>query len=125
VNRYDPNNAPDPEVWLALDEQIRIALVEEHHRLAHIKLPNLETHAVFHAIIENQIAQNLDSVVRAMTRLTAEGLSRHDAVHAIASVLAVHIHDLFNTKEDAANSQAIYDAAIERLSAKVWRGGEL
>jgi len=123
VNSYDPNNAPDPKVWLALDEQIRIALVEEYHRLARIKLPNLAVHAAFHAIIENQIAGNLESVVRAMTRLTAGGLSRHDAVHAIASVLAVHIHDLFNTKADAASSQAIYNAAVERLTAKGWRGG--
>lgn len=123
MNSYDPNNAPDPKVWLALDEQIRIALVEEYHRLARIKLPNLAVHAAFHAIIENQIAGNLESVVRAMTRLTAGGLSRHDAVHAIASVLAVHIHDLFNTKADAASSQAIYNAAVERLTAKGWRGG--
>jgi hypothetical protein len=123
VNSYDPNKAPDPEMWLALDEQIRITLVEEHHRLARIKLPNLAAHAVLHAIIENQIAENLESVVRAMTRLTAEGLGRHDAVHAIGSVLAEHIHDLFNTKADAADSQAIYNAAIDRLTAKVWRGG--
>lgn len=123
MNSYDPNNAPDPEVWLALDEQIRITLVEEHHRLARIKLPSLAAHAVFHSIVENQIAENLESVVRAMARLTDESLDRHDAVHAIGSVLAVHIHDLFNSKADAANSQAIYNAAIERLTAKVWRGG--
>jgi len=83
MNRYDPDNAPDPAEWLALEELTRIQLVEEHHRLARIKLPNLKAHAIFHAIVENQVAENLDPVVRAMTRLTSEGLNRHEAVHAI------------------------------------------
>lgn len=123
MNRYDPNHAPEPQEWLALDEQVRIDLAEEHHRRARIKLPNLKAHAAFHAVIENQIAENLDSVVRAMARLKSEGLSRHDAVHAIASVLAGHRHELLNAKEDAGDSQAIYDAAVERLTAKSWRNG--
>ena len=123
MNRYDPDNAPDPAEWLALEELTRIQLAEAHHRLARTKLPNLKAHAVFHAIVENQVAENLDPVVRAMTRLMAEGLNRHEAVHAIASVVAEHIHDLFNAKADADNSQAIYYAAVERLSAKRWRGG--
>jgi hypothetical protein len=123
MNRYDPDDEPDPEEWLALDEQTRIDLAEEHHRLARTKLPNLKAHAVFHAIVENQIAENLDSVVRAMARLSAEGLGRHDAVHAIASVLAEHLHDLFNDKAAADNAHAIYNAAVERLTARSWRGG--
>jgi len=123
VNRYDPDHTPDPEQWLALDEESRIRLVEAHHRAARIKLPNLKAHAVFHAIIENQIAENTGAVVRAIARLTTEGLSRHEALHAIASVLAEHIHDLFNAKADQSNSAALYDAAVERLTAKRWRGG--
>ena len=123
MNSYDPNIAPEPKVWLSLDEKLRISLVEKYHRDARIKLPNLATHAAFHSIVENQIAENLESVVRAMARLTAEGLDRHDAVHAIGSVLAVHMHDLLNSKTDTENSQAIYNAAIERLTAKAWRGG--
>ena len=123
MNRYDPEYAPDPAEWLALDEMMRIQLAEEHHRVAQIKPPNLKAHAVFHAIVENQLAENLEPVVRAMSRLTAEGLSRHEAVHAVASVLAEHMHDLLNVKADASNSQAIYYAAVERLTAKEWRGG--
>lgn len=88
--------------------------------MARVELPNLAAHAVFHAIIENQIAENLESVVRAMTRLTADGLGRHDAIHAIGSVLAEHIQDLFNAKVVKADSQGIYNAALERLTAKMW-----
>jgi len=122
LNRYDPEHAPDPEQWLALDEQERILLVEAHHRMARIKLPNLTAHAIFHAVVENQIAENLESVVRAMARLTAEGLSRHEAIHAIASVLGEHIVELFNGNVDG-NSAETYNAAVERLTARDWRDG--
>jgi len=43
-------------------------------------------------------------------------------VHAIASVVAEHIYDLSNGKADAGDSQAIYNAAVERLTARNWRG---
>ena len=123
MNSYDPDHAPSPEHWLALDEQVRVRLAEEYHRAIRIRLPNAKAHAVFHAIVENQIAENLEPVVRAMARLTAEGLSRHESIHAIASVLAEHIHELFNTTVDEKHSAAIYSAAVERLTARGWRGG--
>lgn len=123
MTRYDPDFAPDPTSWLALDEQERIERVETHHRAARIKLPNAKVHAVFHAIVENQIAEGLESVVRAMARLQHEGLSRHDALHAIASVSAGQIFEAMKSKhQDAADTaQARYDAAVERLTAKSWR----
>lgn len=123
MNRYDPDHAPNPEQWLALDEAVRIHLADEYDRVKRIKLPNVKAHAVFHAIVENQIAENLESVVRTMGRLTAEGLSRHESIHAIASVLAEHINELFNAKADEKHSAAIYGAAVERLTARGWRGG--
>ena len=58
-----------------------------------------------------------------MARLTAEGLSRHEAIHAVGSILAEHIHDLFNAKADQSDPAIIYNAAIERLMAKDWRRG--
>jgi hypothetical protein len=122
VNRYDPDRAPKAEQWLALDEQERIRLAEEHHRRARTKLPNLKAHALFHAIVENQLAENLEPAVRAVARLTAEGLTRHESVHAIASVVAEHLYALSKGKADAGNSQAIYNAAVERLTARNWRG---
>jgi hypothetical protein len=120
VIKYDPETTPNPDHWLQMDEQERILLVEEQHRLAHVKPPNLHAHAAFHAIIENQIALNLEPVVRAIARLTREGLSRHDAIHAISSIMAEHIHELFNSNDDASTSQSRYIAAIERLTAKSW-----
>ena len=126
MEKYDPGCVPEPESWLELDEQERIALVETYHRVARIKLPNVTAHAALHAIVENQIALNLEPVVRAMDRLGEEGLTRHDAVHAIGSVVAEHLLDILKTdqNDDAATSQARYYAALERLTATSWRKGE-
>ena len=109
------SKAPDPARWLALDEQRRIQLAEKHHRAARTRLPNLKAHAIFHAIVENQIAEDLDPVVRAVSRLTGEGLTRHEAIHAIASVLAAHLRDLSNATTDESDSAATYTDAIEKL----------
>jgi hypothetical protein len=122
VNTYDPEIAPDPAIWLALDEQERIRLAEAHHRAARVKLPNVEVHAIFHAMVENQIAERLEPVLRAMARLMKEGLSRHDALHAIASIVAEHLFEGMNTdpKDDPDTIRARYNAAVERLTAKDW-----
>ncbi len=122
VQPYDPEIAPDRAAWLALDEQERLELAETYHRQTRIQLPNAKAHAIFHAIVENQIAMGLDSVVRAMARLKAGGLTRHDAIHAIGSVLAEHVHEIFTEEVgDSANvSQSRYHAAVERLSASEW-----
>lgn len=123
---YDPENAPSPKEWLAIDEQLRIMLAEDYHRRERIKVPNRKAHAIFHAIVENQIAGQLDCVVRAMPRLMAEGLSRHDAIHAISYVLVFHINSLFAAGETSrSESLAAYVAAVDRLTARAWLNEEL
>ncbi|WP_028218027.1 DUF1841 family protein [Paraburkholderia oxyphila] len=126
MEKYTPDCAPTPGSWLELDEQERIALVETYHRVARIKLPSVTAHAALHVIVENQIALNLEPVVRAMHRLRNEGLSRHDAIHAISSVLAEHLFDILKTdrNDNAEASQAAYYAAVERLTAARWHQGE-
>jgi len=122
VKHYDPEVPPDSEEWLELDEQERIRLVERYHRTARIKLPSVKAHAAFQATVENQIAQGLGPAVRAMQRLTAEGLSRHDALHAIASVVADFFYEAMNTKDEEFGTtvEARYNAAVERLTVKEW-----
>ena len=120
---YDPEIQPNAEAWLALDEQKRISLAERYHRHAKVQLPSVKAHAALHAFIENQIAMELEAVVRAVPRLVKQGLSRHDAIHAIASVLADHLYEQASAKsEDSADVvQARYDAEVERLNANEWR----
>jgi hypothetical protein len=123
MDDYDPHQAPEPKEWLALDEDERVYLVEQYHRQARIRLPNVTVHAVMHAVIENQIALGDEIPVRrTLQRLMSEGLDRHDALHAVGSVLAMHMHDLVSrpkTTSDADPNEAYY-AALERLTAEDW-----
>jgi hypothetical protein len=122
LDRYDPTVAPDVEEWLLLDEQERIRLVEEYHHAAKINMPNRKAHAVFHTIVENQIALGLEPVLRAMVRLEKQGLSRHDCLHAIGWVLSGHIHEISAATRplDPETLEARYNAAVERLNAGDW-----
>jgi hypothetical protein len=120
---YDPEEAPDPAEWLERDEDERRLLVEAYHARAGIDPPNANLHAAFHVIVENQIALG-DEVPtgRTVERLMAEGLSRHEAVHAVGSVVSGLINDAAkgrNRSESEFNND--YSAAIERLTAEGWR----
>lgn len=120
MTKYDPEVTPDPVEWLELDEQERMILVEDYHRAARIKLPNIKVHALVHAVVENQIAEGLEYVVRAMARLAKDGLSRHDALHAVGCILTEHIFEILklNDAELAKARMARYEADLEKLTAK-------
>lgn len=123
MDRYDPEVAPDGEDWLALDEGERLLLVEWYHRDARADIPKAarRLHSSMHVVVENQLASNDELVVRALARLMKEGLSRHEAVHAIGSVVAENIYDILKLKDAPETSRARYYAAIERLTAATWR----
>ena len=71
------------------DESERIEAVKEYHRRAKVRLPNAILHATTHVIVENQVALgDAYPVQSVLFRLMEEGLSRHDAIHAIGLVLA-------------------------------------
>ena len=123
MDRYDPEVAPNREDWLVLDEGERVVLVEWYHRDARIHLPKAARtlHATIHVVVENHLAENDEPVTRTLARLMKEGLSRHEAVHAIGSVVAEEIYDALNLKDTPESLRARYYAAIERLTAAVWR----
>ena len=120
MNTYDPLKAPDSEQWLELDPQERIALVEQYHRKARVALPNRVLHATMHAVIENQLAEGIPVVCEALSRLMAEGLDRHDAVHAIASVMTEHIWHLLRKDPVGDDPNERYYQAVRALTAKQW-----
>jgi len=117
--RYDPDIAPSAPLWLSLEEARRIALVEEYHDAT--ALPNARVHAAIHTAVENQIAMNLPSVVAAVARLQAQGLDRHDTVHAIGSVLATHMWGLLRGNISAGDPTAEYFAELDELTVESWR----
>ena len=122
MQRYDPLKAPDPEEWLALDEQERIDLVQDYHRRMRIRLPNAKLHAVAHAIVEAQIAAADETPARrTVQRLMDEGLDRHEAIHAVGLVLMEFIYDLMKAPVSDGDPNVPYFAALERLTAEDWR----
>jgi hypothetical protein len=124
MEHYDPLRAPDATDWNDLDEDVRISLVLEHHREAGIELPDETIHAVIHVVVENQIAENDGTVVETLARLMRQGLDRHDAIHAIGSVLAGHIHSTLERRESEPVSHKQYYTRLRKLTAKRWRKGK-
>jgi hypothetical protein len=118
--RYDPDHEPDRASWFGLSEGERIALVAEYHRRAGIKLPNQQAHAAMHVVVENQAMMGDETLVpKTLARLMGEGLDRHDAVHAIASVLSgVMFQDV---KEECGDDiKAVYARQLAALTAEKW-----
>jgi len=117
---YDPETAPDTAEWLDLEEDERISRVSAYHRHAKIKLPNLKIHAALHSVVENQIAGELQTVRETVARLQAEGLNRHDAIHAIGSVLVVRLQALMREGARAQFEVEAYFQDLRSLTAGGW-----
>jgi hypothetical protein len=120
---YDAIKAPDPEEWLELDESDRIDAVIAYHKRA--KKPvgeNNRLHAVAHVIVETQAAMGDATVVPAtLDRLMREGLDRHDAIHAIGSVLAGIFFDVAKNPGKQVDINAQYGRELAELTAASWR----
>lgn len=125
MHSYDPDTSPPSTDWLGTDEGERIEQVVSYHRRKKIRLPNLQLHAVIHVVVENQLALGEAVVLETLARLQGEGLNRHDALHAIGSVLAEDLYALM--QEDAGSTRKTYQQyleRLERLTAKNWRAGQ-
>ena len=123
VTFYDPEKAPDPTEWLAMGEIERIRVAQNYHVSARIKLPNTKAHAVIHAVVENQVATGFGPTCRAIERLQSQGLTRHEAVHAVGSVVAEFSYQSLQNPQTSSSSglQARMNNAIEQLTADAWR----
>ena len=120
METYDPETAPDAAEWLELEEDERVSRVSAYHRHAKIKLPNLNIHAALHAVVENQIAEELQAVRETVARLQTEGLSRHDAIHAVGSVLVVRLQALMLEGPRAQFAVEAYSQDLRSLTAQGW-----
>lgn len=119
--KYNPETAPDPEKWLALEETQRLDPVSAYHRRIRVELPNVHLHAAVHVIVENQLAEGFDLAKDALDRLRAEGLDRHEAIHAIGSVLIGHVRDLMREGATTPDPNGPYVQALRTLTARGWR----
>ena len=125
MDKYDPQRAPDPKSWLDLDEDERLLLVLASIRKGE-RLPTPKLHAAIHLIVENQIAMGDETPAAAvLERLLDEGLGRHDAVHAIGSVLSRHAYHAVTRDEASTHAggdpNEPYWRDLDELTADSWR----
>jgi hypothetical protein len=120
---YNPMEALDTEEWLALEEGERFDRVREHHlsrRSSHPVPEGFEAHVAAHVIAENQIAMNEPPETRrALERLIADGLDRHEAVHAIGFIVTQHVMEML--RSEARSTRASLSKSLDALDAQVWR----
>ena len=120
MDTYDPLYPPDPQTWLDLAESEQLDLVSECHELIEEECPSPSAHAAIHVAVENQLAEHLPSVEAALRRLQSEGLDRHDAVHAIGSVLAEHVYDIIQGNSPEGDPNEPYYQALGKLTVETW-----
>ena len=122
MTTYDPDKPPNASQWLAQDEGVRLMLVTNYHQGLDLPESRLRLHAAIHVVVENQIALGEEAVIDAMTRLQAEGLSRHDAVHAIGMVVSEHLFEILRTdSDDTVKKTTPYLDRLKQLTADAWR----
>lgn len=119
MEEYDPDASVNPAEWLSLPEDERLILIKGYHERERIPLPNEYLHAAIHLVVENQLAEEYDPTQRAMRRLLDEGLGRHDAIHAIGTVLAEYLFEIkkgrkWDDMEDA------FEKDLDRLNRKAY-----
>jgi hypothetical protein len=119
---YNPLKAPDPNRWLALDEAIRLRMIVSYHRKKRFDLPNERIHAAIHMVVENQVAMGDETPVAAtLDRLMHEALDRHDAIHAIGSVLAGRMWEMSRSDDDPqSDPNELYFNELAELTAQGW-----
>ena len=123
MTRYDPLTGPNLDQWRSLSEDEQVDRVQEYHRAAGAEVPNERIHASLHVVVENQIALGDETpVADTLDRLMQEGLDRHEALHAIASVLASHVTRLLQQSDmPEGDPNAPYYEELRRLTAERWR----
>jgi hypothetical protein len=120
MREYDPTLNLEPAKWGLLDEDEKLQLVQKYHERFDPDMPDLGLHSVVHTIVENQVALGGETPVAAnLVRLVSEGLDRHDAVHAIASVLVNYLHEMLSGSDTKDQNEQYFEALAE-LTAEVW-----
>ena len=117
VKRYDPDNPLSPQEWLALPEEDRISRVVAYHEHEGVKSPSARLHAAIHVVVENQIALGENAVRDTVERLQAKGMTRHDALHRIGSVVTELL--LETSTVDRPNVETINQSYEQRLAALI------
>ena len=105
--------APDPI------QALRQKILEEHQSLPHpgVAKQAMRAHLLIHELIEKQLLAGDPPEVRGvLERLISEGLSRHQAVHAMGSVMAKEAYLMMRDKRPL--DREAYLGQLETLHAE-------
>lgn len=118
--KYRADHEPGDSFWADLSEEEQIHAIIQHHRLRNIELPDAQLHALTHLLVEQHLACGKSPVaVASLRRLVGEGLSRHEAVHAIGWVLTTTMHEL-STGELDGDLNVTYEQRLDLLPESWW-----
>jgi len=120
MKKYDPMIEPPSAEWLELDEAEQIKLVTAYHKSTRVKIPRPEVHAMVHVVVENQLAEGIEPAQDALERLMADGLDRHDAIHAISNVLLDHMQRIARGEVTEPDQHEQYFQDLKSLTADKW-----
>jgi hypothetical protein len=117
---YDLDGGKHQEFWSEIDDDERNEIVQKAHlRGRHPWGASLHLHAAMHVVVENQIALGEPPIVRAtVERFRKAGVPRHEAIHAVGSVLAQQV---FETQRRLRPIPAgAYERNVAALDPKEW-----
>lgn len=125
MDSYDPTVVPNKEEWLESTESERMAAVMAYHERSEDDLDEkaLTIHSSIHVIVENQLAMGVEILPETMAKLMRQGLSRHEAIHAIGAVVSGDILAIIRG-EKSQYSPKLYRRRLEKITAKRWRKGQ-
>lgn len=101
---------------------IRDTVVKEHAKNPHpgLEREHLRAHLLIHEMVEKQLAENdPPEVSRVLHRLLANGLSRHEAIHAIGTVVAREA--LAMMKQGRPLDKEVYVRELQSLTVESYR----
>jgi len=124
MKEYDALIKPEPEKWLELSEESRIAMIESYARNHETTIEEeaLLLHSSIHMVVENQLAENIESTKETYNRLLRQGLYRHETIHAIGAVVTEDIYDMLKNSETFNHDK--YKNRLRKLTAKRWKKGK-
>lgn len=125
MEKYNPLIEPNKEQWLNSSEKDRMETVRAFHKdnVEGLDDEAVLMHVSIHVIVENQLALGVECIPETIAKLTRQGLDRHEAIHAIGSMIS---EDIFNIirGEKTEFSLKKYRKKLEKITAKRWRKGQ-
>jgi len=104
------------------ETELQEQLMEEHRRSPHPNLTGerLRLHVAIHSVVEIQVRDGVPPETGAtLRRLMDGGLDRHEAAHAIGTVVADEMFEIMSNQRTF--NEAQYTERLAALTVESWR----